>query len=68
MHFEDATAEALEWLRQIQTAPSPGAMTPKAIDLRDVIGGQVGPMLKNMGQNFLEGRTGVVRALVQKIH
>lgn len=66
VEFEDATDEALEWLKMIQSAPAKDPNAPKSVDLRQVIGSQVGPMLKNMGQNFFEGRTRVVRALVQK--
>ena len=66
LQLEDASAEAIEWLKQIQSAPAPSPDAPKVVDLREVLGSQVGPMLKNMGQNFMEGRTRVVRALVQK--
>lgn len=66
LKFEDASGEALEWLKQLQSVPAPEPDAPKQVDLRDVIGSQVGPMLKNMGQNFMEGRTRIVRALVQK--
>lgn len=60
---EDATAPALEWLKQIQSAPAPD---PNTLDLRQVLGAHVAPMLKNMAQNFLEGRTRVVKALAVK--
>ena len=64
--FEDASGEAKEWLKAIQSAPAPEPDAPKQVDLREVLGSQVGPMLKNMGQNFMEGRTRVLRALVTK--
>ena len=64
--YQDATTEAIGWLSKIQAATPPQPDAPKRVTLGQTIGPQVLPMLRNMGQNFMEGRTRVLRAIVQK--
>jgi ubiquinone/menaquinone biosynthesis C-methylase UbiE len=64
--FEDDTKQALEALALIANAPPPAPNTPKTVTLPQVLGPKVRPMLKNMMQNFQEGRTRVARVVVRK--
>ena len=64
--FEDDTKSALDSLAALFTAPAPDPNAPKTVNLPQVIGTQVRPMVMNMAQNLREGRTRVVRALVRK--
>lgn len=64
--FEDATQEALDWLEMIQALQTSATDSPKQPELRAVIGSRFGPIFKTMAQNFVEGRTRIVRALVRK--
>lgn len=64
LQCDDKTAEAIEWLKQMPSSPNPSG--PKQLNLPGVIGPHFGPMLKNMAQNFMEGRTRIVQGLFQK--
>lgn len=64
--FEDDTERALAGMLQFINAPAPDPNAPKMVTLPQVIGPQMRPILKNIVQNFQEGRTHVLRAVYRK--
>ncbi len=66
IQIEDDTEQALASLVRLANPPAPDPDAPRMVSLGQIIGPQVRPMVKNVIQNFQEGRIRVLRAIVRK--